>query len=382
MGQRVMKEPIRFGRFLLHRRIGVGGMAEVWLATRQGPHGFAKEIALKRILPGYAEDPNFVRAFLHEGRIGSALRHPNIVEVIEAGEVDGIYYLAMEYVCGQDLRAVLEAFRRARRFPPLAFTLNLIADLCAALDHVHDATGHDGRPLGLVHRDISPHNLLLSHEGRVKLTDFGIVKAVDQGHRTQTGVIKGKIAYMAPEQARLDGVDRRTDIYQTGIVFYELLCLQHPFLGSAPTETLARIASGRTRRPRQLRPELPQIVEDCVRDALRPRREDRYRTAGELGRACEFALAALGLPRSREPIRAQMALLFPEAQRGGARPVRRERRGSAEPISAVRSGPLDDLSGDAWEQARTRPSAKHPSRSHPGEEDRSPAPPPRSPWGP
>ncbi len=363
-----MKGTQRFGRFVLHRRIGVGGMAEVWLASREGPHGFRKEIALKRILPAYAQDPQYVRAFLHEGRIGSTLSHPNVVEVIEAGVVDGIYYLAMEYVDGCDLRGVLDAFRRARRFPPLAFTLNLVADLCAALEHVHEARGHDGRPLGLVHRDVSPHNLLVSHEGRVKLTDFGIVKAVDQGFRTQTGVMKGKIAYLAPEQARLGTLDRRTDIYQAGIVFYELLCLQHPFIGSVPTETLARIAQGRTKRPRRLRPELPQIVEDCLRDALRPRPEDRYQSAAAFGRACEFALAALGLPRSQEPIRAQMTLLFPEAQRGGG------------VLTSARSGGRPSPSEDALERLRTQTSVSSPRAAARLESDRSPVPTGLAPW--
>ncbi len=302
----------RFGAYELQRRIGVGGMAEIWLAIRRGPHGFARQVALKRILPAHATDEAFVRSFLQEARLLSQLSHPNVVQVHEAGDVDGTWYLTMEYVHGADLRTLLQRFRRQRRYPPLAFTLNVVADLCAALEHVHGATDDRGRSLGLIHRDVSPHNLLVSLEGVVKLTDFGIAKALDQEHKTATGILKGKIAYMAPEQVRGVPVDPRTDLFQAGIVFYECLTLAHPFLGGATGETLARILAGKTTRPRTRRPEVPQVVEDVLRDALRPRPDDRFPAASVMRRACEAALATLELPRGPGPIRAQMSLLFPE----------------------------------------------------------------------
>jgi len=292
--------------------VGVGGLAEIWLATRRGPQGFAREVALKRILESHAGDKDFVRSFLEEARLLARFSHPNVVQVHEVGQVGETWYLAMEYVRGADLRTVLHRFERQNRFPPLAFTLNVVADLCAALEHVHQARDEKGRPLHLVHRDVSPHNLLLSTAGEVKLTDFGIAKAADQKHRTRTGVIKGKVAYMAPEQVRGDALGPATDIFQAGIVFYECLTLAHPFLREATAETFARIMQGKTMRPRKRRPEIPQIVEDGVRDAMRPRPEDRYPSASVMRLACERILASLELPRGPGPVKAQMDLLFPE----------------------------------------------------------------------
>jgi eukaryotic-like serine/threonine-protein kinase len=303
-----------FGRYLLHQKVGAGGMAQIHLATRLGPRGFARPVAVKRILTSHAGEEEFVQAFLQEGRLGARLSHPNVVQVLEAGQVEGTYYLVMEFIHGADLRDMCKRFKRAHRHPPIAFTLNVIADLCSALHHVHEARDDARRPLHLVHRDISPHNLLVSHEGQVKLADFGIAKAADQGMMTRTGVIKGKVGYLAPEQIRGEAIDRRADVYQAGIVFYELLTGCHPFIAGSPTETMARILAGRTTRPRARRPEIPQVVEDCLRDALRPRASERYPTAARFQEAAEWALARLGLPRGPDPVRAQMALLYPSAR--------------------------------------------------------------------
>ncbi|HEX8698180.1 MAG TPA: serine/threonine-protein kinase, partial [Myxococcaceae bacterium] len=205
-------------------------MAEVFLAKAAGPMGFEKTLVVKRILPHMAEDPTFVEMFLSEAKLAAQLNHPNIVQIFDFGEADGAYFLAMEYIDGPNLRVLLKrAVSQGLALPP-AVCARLIASACEGLAFAHDfADPGTGELLGLIHRDISPDNVLVSRQGAVKVVDFGIAKAANQSHKTKTGLIKGKIAYMPVEQLQGQQLDRRADVYALGVVLYELLTGHYPF---------------------------------------------------------------------------------------------------------------------------------------------------------
>ncbi len=257
------------GKYELIRELAVGGMAEVFLARTAGPMGFEKQLVLKRILPHLAKDPAFVEMFLSEATLAARLTHPNIVQIFDFGESDGTYFLAMEYIDGPTLRGLLEeAYRRQVALPPVVCA-RIIANACEGLAFAHDFRDPaTGQPLGIVHRDISPDNILLSRQGAVKVVDFGIAKAAGQRHRTQTGIIKGKLAYMPPEQVRAQPLDRRVDVYALGVVFYELLTGQRPF--EAPTDaSLMQSILFEQPMPAVLRnPDLPEPVQHILRRAI------------------------------------------------------------------------------------------------------------------
>ncbi len=214
----------RFGDYRLLRRLGKGGMAEVFLARRRGAVGFEKTLVVKRILPQLAGDPSFVKMFIDEAKLSAELHHPNIVEVYDLGEIDGRLYIAMEYVAGKNLHEVLRAAAAAAA--PLEWTMaaHLARETARALHHAHEHRSPGGAPLSVIHRDVSPSNVMVGHDGVVKLLDFGIAKAAVQSgdEGTRTGTVKGKFSYMAPEQ--LDGlrVDRRADVFALGVLLWEL----------------------------------------------------------------------------------------------------------------------------------------------------------------
>ncbi len=206
-----MREPVRFGKYLLLERLSIGGMAEVFLAKTFGIEGFAKLVAIKRILPAMADDADFVQMFIDEAKIAGQLSHPNICQIYELGRIDGAYFIAMDYVRGKDALQLISRFRRLRCRMPLAMAAFIAARACEALDHAHRRADAQGRPLNIIHRDVSPQNILVSYAGEVKLIDFGIAKAVSRSAHTQAGVLKGKFGYMSPEQVRGEPLDRRSD---------------------------------------------------------------------------------------------------------------------------------------------------------------------------
>ncbi|HLK99636.1 MAG TPA: serine/threonine-protein kinase, partial [Myxococcaceae bacterium] len=214
----------QLGKYQLIRKLATGGMAEVFLAKAAGPMGFEKTLVVKRILPHLAEDPAFVEMFLSEAKLAAQLNHPNIVQIFDFGEADDAYFLAMEFIDGPNLRVLLKrASQQGVALPP-AVCARLIATACEGLAFAHDfADPGTGELLGLIHRDISPDNVLVSRQGAVKVVDFGIAKAAGQSHKTRSGVIKGKLSYMPPEQLRAKQLDRRADVYALGVVLYELL---------------------------------------------------------------------------------------------------------------------------------------------------------------
>src|SRR5690606_7375855 len=230
----------RLGPYTLGERLGVGGMAEVYLAESEGPHGFAKRVALKRILPQLSRDARFVAMFCDEAKICAMLEHPNIVKVIDFGEANGELFMAMEYVDGVSVARLLRAVSaRGERFP-LGAVLYIAHEILRALAHAHEAVDERGRALNLVHRDVSPGNVLIGREGEVKLTDFGIVRSAFVDRRTYPGELKGKLGYMSPEQVMGEDLDPRSDLFTAAIIIAELSLVRPLFPGQNELEILTR----------------------------------------------------------------------------------------------------------------------------------------------
>ncbi|MBV8759684.1 MAG: protein kinase, partial [Deltaproteobacteria bacterium] len=269
----------QFGKYTLVRKIGTGGMAEVYLARTTVAQGLNKTLVIKKIHTAYARSRQFVTMFVDEAKIALGLNHPNIIQVFDFGAVGDTYFLAMEYVEGLDLLRLLQEAAKARVRVPYGISAYIVQQLAKGLDYAHRKTDEFGQPLGIVHRDISPQNILLSWDGGVKIVDFGIARARDV-HEEQ-GVIKGKFAYMSPEQARGEAVDCRSDVFAAGIVLYELVCARPLFHGKGK-EALEMVKSGAIPRPRDYAPELPESLERIILKALAFHRGDRFQTARDL----------------------------------------------------------------------------------------------------
>ncbi|MBQ4334292.1 MAG: serine/threonine protein kinase, partial [Myxococcaceae bacterium] len=276
-----MKRPIPFGNYLLVDRISVGGMAEIFLAKRVGAEGDERRVAIKRILPAMAEDPDFTRMFLDEARICVQLNHPNIVRFSDLGMHDGTCFIAMEYVAGKDLRSLMEHQASVGQPMPVAQAIFIASRLLSGLDYAHRSTGVDGRPLGIIHRDVSPQNVLISYAGDIKLIDFGIAKAATNSQRTQAGFLKGKIGYMSPEQI-VGSVDRRADLFAVGIILFELLTGQRLFTGPTDFAVLAKIRSAEVPSLCELNPAIPPELEAIVLRALKADPDERYQWCSDL----------------------------------------------------------------------------------------------------
>jgi serine/threonine-protein kinase len=266
------------GRYRLLFPIAAGGMAEVWAAKPEGT-GISRAVALKLVRPEFAAEAEYARMFIDEAVIASAIRHPNICETYELGRDENLLFMVMEWVAGDTLSGLM---RGAALTPlPLEIAARICAEACAGLHAAHEAKDGDGNSLGIVHRDISPPNILVSVNGHVKVSDFGIAKAANQLHaRTRTGEIKGKLAYIPPEQVLGHGVDRRVDVYAMGCVLYVTTLGRRPF-GSGG-EALGKIVRGSYRKPRELEPDYPEELERIVMRALASDREQRYQTAEEM----------------------------------------------------------------------------------------------------
>ncbi len=265
-----------FGKYRLQKRLAFGGMAEIFLASLRGVEGFAKRVVLKRILPQFSSDPAFIQMFIDEAVVAGRLSHPNVVQVYDFGAVDGIYYIAMEYVDGPDLRSLLRRAKALGRPLSFAEVATIGEGVARGLAYVHSACDDELGPLNIVHRDISPHNIMLSRTGDVKVMDFGIAKAVARATRTGTGMIKGKLAYMAPEQAAGQPLDGRCDQFALGLVMWECLTGQRLFDGASDLEIMRKVVACEVRPVRGLRPDVPELLEGVVMRALAPEREKRY----------------------------------------------------------------------------------------------------------
>jgi serine/threonine protein kinase len=269
-------------RYELLERIGVGGMAEIFRGKAVAAGGFEKPVAIKRILPHLSQDKRFVELLIAEAKILSLLKHRNIVQIFDVGLGDDQqYFLVMEYVDGKDLGAVQRAFEARRRRMPFDLALHIGAEICEALEHAHTARAPDGKPMMLVHRDVSPSNVLLSRAGEIKLTDFGIAKRAEQ-EATGHGAVRGKFAYISPEQARNEHIDPRSDVFSVAILLWELVTSRRLFSGLGDLEALRAVRDAQVPRPLEVDPRLPPEIEPLLMAAF-DRDIKRRPTAGELG---------------------------------------------------------------------------------------------------
>ena len=288
------------GKYRLIRRIGQGGMAEIFVGQLDGPGGFEKKVVIKRILPHLATTSDFVEMFLQEARLAARLSHPNVVQIFEVGSDGGEFFIAMEYVRGIDLQLLLRASAQLHEKIPVGIALHIIVDVCAGLEAAHSWRDDSGRASPIIHRDISPHNILVDIDGHAKLADFGIAKALDQQSQTPTTTIKGKLAYMAPEQAYANEgmpVDHRIDLFSVGIVFYQLLTLNQPFRRENEAQTLYALMNDVPPAPSTVRADIPPEVADdidrIVANALEKNPLNRFASARVFHDVAAAALAKL-----------------------------------------------------------------------------------------
>ncbi len=285
---------IPFGRYLLLERIKRGGMAEVYRAKVVAAEGFEKIVAIKRILPHLAANEDFVTMFIDEAKIVSLLNHQNICPVIELGKCDDGLYIVMEYIWGRDLRQILNALGRSGRLMPINVAAYIAARIAEGLDYAHRRRGPNGQPLNLVHRDVSPQNILISYDGEVKLIDFGIARASQRTTQTRVGTFKGKFAYMSPEQARGKELDRRSDIFAVGILLHEMITGKRLFAAKTDLDTLDRVRNCVVPEPARPFEEIPPELVQIAMRALQRKPEDRFQWGGEMQEALDRFLMLSG----------------------------------------------------------------------------------------
>lgn len=288
---------MRLGKYQVVRRLGRGGMAEVFLAKAAGPMGFEKILVIKRIHSHLMEEQPFIEMFLSEAKLAAQLNHANIVQIFDFGEEDGSYFIAMEYIDGPSIYTLIK--RAYAEGMPLPFPLcaRILSLACEGLAYAHElADPVTGQPLGLVHRDISPDNILLSRNGGVKVADFGIAKVAGQGHRTQTGIVKGKVAYMSPEHLQGHPLDPRADVFALGVVLYKLVTGQHPFEGDSDVRLIQAILQEPMVEVSEYRQDVPQEIGRILGKALAKERDQRYRSCRALQADLERFLLKWGEP--------------------------------------------------------------------------------------
>jgi serine/threonine protein kinase len=304
-----------YGPYRLLERIAVGGMAEVFRAKRTGVEGFEKVLAIKRILAHLSDNKEFVDMFIHEAKMVAGLTHPNIVQMLDLGMLESSYFIAMEYVHGRDLRSIQKRAEEKGVRVPLDLAALIVSKVCAALEYAHRKKDDRGRPLHIVHRDVSPQNILISFEGDVKLTDFGIAKAATKATTTDHGALRGKLLYMSPEQAWGRPIDKRADIFSLGVVFYELATGKKPFLASSEGSILDAVRECRVAPPTSINPRIPDKLASVVMKALDRDPDQRYQDASEMYRDLDRVLHERQVPSAPELSRL-MHVLFDERERG------------------------------------------------------------------
>ncbi|HEX8111244.1 MAG TPA: serine/threonine-protein kinase, partial [Kofleriaceae bacterium] len=301
----------RLGRYVVLKHLASGGMADVLLGRTEGIEGFERHVVLKRIKPEHAKDVRFIRMFLDEARVAANLHHQHIVQVHDIGETAGEYFIAMEYLHGEDVRTILSTASKMRQHVPLGCAMAVVSAAAAGLHYAHERRGPDKRPLGIVHRDISPSNILVGYDGSIKVVDFGIAKASAR-QETRSSSLKGKISYMSPEQCKGAEVDRRSDVYSLGVVLYELATTTRLFKGESDYLVMDQIVNGRVTLPQVRRPELPNELSAIIMRAIAPDPERRYFTADELRVALDQFAAKASLTTSTSAIATYMRKMFGE----------------------------------------------------------------------
>ena len=297
----------QFGKYQLFATLGKGGMADVFLSVARGQMGFNKLAVIKRLKAALAQDPAFRNMFLDEARLAARLNHPNIVHTYEVGEAQGVYFIAMEYLEGQPLNKVIkEAIRNEQRVPP-EIAVRMIADALAGLGYAHELKDYDGRPLNVIHRDISPHNLFVTYDGHTKLVDFGIAKADTSSTETEVGVLKGKVSYMSPEQAMGQRLDARSDLFAMGIVLWELLTHRRLLQGESAANTLHKLMSEPIPHVADMQPDIDMELDRIVAVALEKDPNRRFQSAVEMREALEIWLSTNRV-RTEDVSRTMLAL--------------------------------------------------------------------------
>ncbi|WP_249348004.1 serine/threonine protein kinase, partial [Corallococcus exiguus] len=354
---------MQLGKYQLVRKLASGGMAEVFLAKAAGPRGFEKTLVLKRILPHLAEDEAFVEMFLGEAQLAARLDHPNVVQIFDFGEVDGSYFLAMEYIDGPTLRRLVKRSAELKQPLPAGLCAKMVAAAAEGLAFAHELSDPEtGSPLGLVHRDISPENVLVSRQGAVKVVDFGIAKVAGQSHRTATGVVKGKIAYMPPEQLQAKAMDGRVDVYALGIVLYELLTGRRPFDATTDVSMMQAILFEPFVPAVQRRPDLPEAMQRILERALAKDREQRYPDCRAFQSDLERFVLSLGEPVGAYQIARLVAQVMEGVEATPLAPTPAKGRETAPAARAPEAAttPMPGRVGTAWEPLSSRGSMAAP----------------------
>ncbi|MEM6994402.1 MAG: serine/threonine-protein kinase [Myxococcota bacterium] len=302
----------RIGKYVLIRRLARGGMAEVYLARESATAGVERLVALKLILPQMAGEERFLSMFLNEARLAATLDHPNIAQVLDVGNVQGEPYLVMEYVHGRTVQSVLRKVGEREEAIPMGCAIELVSRACAGLHFAHERCDLSGEPLHIVHRDVSPSNLMVRYDGTVKLLDFGIAKAASQTTATATGIFKGKVGYMSPEQCADEPLDRRSDVFNLGILLYELTTARRAFFGDNPVAVINKVANARFEPPTELVEGYPPALEAIVTRALSLDPENRFPDAQSMQRALERFARAVRLDVSSVAVAGLMEELYGE----------------------------------------------------------------------
>ena len=304
--------PVCFGKYILLETLATGGMAQLYKAKITGIEGFEKLVAIKMILPHLAKDADLVTSFIDEAKFAALLNHENNVQIYDFGNVDDSYFICMEYLSGKDLRAIAKTAEEKSLAISLEYALYICSRICAGLDYAHMLKDLQGRPLNLIHRDISPQNIFVTYEGAVKILDFGIAKAATQSTMTQFGMIKGKVAYMSPEQAAGEVIDQRSDIFSTGILLYEMVTGARMFTGESTMQILAKVRETQYEPPESALPGLSLKVYAIIRRALTKEPDERYQSCGDMLADIEECMKDLSMRPSARGFAQYMKELFRE----------------------------------------------------------------------
>ncbi|MDO8520011.1 MAG: serine/threonine-protein kinase [Deltaproteobacteria bacterium] len=273
---------LKLGDYLILEKIAHGGMAQIYKAKTADPKGIERLVVIKRILPHISSNPEYVEMLIDEAKIAVHFNHGNIAQIYDLGRIENDYFIVMEYVDGKTVGQVLRDFNERGERLPLDLIVFALAEVCRGLDYMHRKTGADGNSLGVVHRDISPQNIIISYSGTVKIIDFGVAKSLDKLSQTESGVLKGKFAYMSPEQAEGDQIDRRSDIFAAGILLWELLTGERLFKRKTNPETVKAVRKAAVKHPSKYRIDIPRTLDKIVMKALERRRGARYQWASDM----------------------------------------------------------------------------------------------------
>lgn len=304
-------EPIRFGKYLILDKIATGGMAELYRAKITSVEGFEKLVAIKKILPTLTQDKNLVNMFIDEAKLAAMLSHQNIVQIYDLGSLEGAYFIAMEYIHGKDLRVIGHKAKNRDRPLPLEYAIYITCRICSGLDYSHNLRDFQGNPLKLIHSDISPQNILVTYEGEIKIVDFGIAKAAKKTSDTEEGLIRGKVAYMSPEQATGKTIDHRSDIFSSGILLYEMVTGKRMFDGS-DLKILNRVRQADFQPPEKIIPNLPPKLTEVLHGALTRSLSRRYKSCAAMLADLEQCLSFFPVRPSAEGLSLYMKDLFAE----------------------------------------------------------------------